>query len=373
MSKSPYTDKVILTSKHSGKRKHKVQAFVLHHMAAVWTGERCATYLRDTPSREASANYYIGHAGDVVLGVEEENRAWTSSSNWADQRALTFELANEKRGYPWKISDKTLDKTIKMLAELHKRYGLKECTYTGDTSGTLWRHDWFAKTNCPGPYLGGKLPYIAKEVNKILNGQNEDAIYIVKKGDMLSKIAEKYEVSVNDLVKENDIKNPNIISIGQKITIPVESPKADDVKPSASKPSTSPTIIAGAKLVKVEDGYFLATENIKVRSRPTVKATHTGTFPKGESLHYKRVFQGNGYRWLEYTGNSGATLYIPYRRLSGETSNWGTFHSERPHRKSVSELADEVDRGLHGDGDERKESLGDRYAEVQKEIERRYR
>ena len=179
MSRSPYIDNIVLTNKHSGKRTHKVQAFVIHHMAAKWTGKRCAEYFRDTPSRQASANYCIGYDGDVALNVEEGNRAWTSSSNWADQRALTYELANSKTGHPWEVSDKTINKLIVMLAEQHKRYGLKKASYTGDTNGTLWRHDWFAKTNCPGPYLGGKLPYIADEVNKILSG--EEKVNVSKK------------------------------------------------------------------------------------------------------------------------------------------------------------------------------------------------
>ncbi|MFL2116260.1 N-acetylmuramoyl-L-alanine amidase [Marinilactibacillus psychrotolerans] len=133
---------------------------------------------------------------------------------------------------------------------------------------------------------------------------------------------------------------------------PVESPKpVAEVKPVA-KPSTS---VAGAKLVKNENAYFLATEDIKVRSQPTTKATHTGTFPKGASLNYKRVFEGNGYRWLEYTGNSGNTLYIPYRRLSGDTRNWGTFHASRPQSKAepstVIKVGDKVTASrLYGSG-----------------------
>lgn len=39
--------------------------------------------------------------------------------------------------------------------------------------------------------------------------------------------------------------------------------------------------------------------------------------------------------------------------------------------KTVSQLADEVLRGLHGSGDKRKKSLGSRYAEVQAEVNRR--
>ena len=115
MSRSPYIDNVVLTKKHSGKRTHKVQAFVIHHMAAKWTGKRCAEYFRDTPSRQASANYCIGYDGDVALNVEEGNRAWTSSSAWADNRAITYELGNSKTGHPWEVSDKTLNKLIVML------------------------------------------------------------------------------------------------------------------------------------------------------------------------------------------------------------------------------------------------------------------
>lgn len=43
--------------------------------------------------------------------------------------------------------------------------------------------------------------------------------YIVKKGDTLTKIAKSYNTSVNKLVTLNNIKNPNIINIGQKLKI----------------------------------------------------------------------------------------------------------------------------------------------------------
>lgn len=301
-NRSPYIDNVVLTKKHSGKRTHKVQAFVIHHMAAKWTGKRCAEYFRDTPSRQASANYCIGYDGDVALNVEETNRAWTSSSAWADNRAITYELGNSKTGHPWEVSDKTLNKLIKMLAEQHKRYGIKKASYTGDTSGTLWRHDWFASTNCPGPYLGGKLPYIAQEVNKILNG---------------------------------------------KESTPAPS------KPASSKPATGRSSSSGVKLVKNENAFFLATENIKVRNAPSVTAKHTGTLPKGSSINYKKVYEGNGYRWLQYVGNSGNTLYLPYRESGAGKTQWGTFHSTRPNTKkavNVDSLAKQVIRGIDTKG-----------------------
>lgn len=45
-------------------------------------------------------------------------------------------------------------------------------------------------------------------------------LYYVKSGDTLSKIAAKYGTTVDALVKENAIKNPSVISVGQVIKIP---------------------------------------------------------------------------------------------------------------------------------------------------------
>lgn len=155
--------------------------------------------------------------------------------------------------------------------------------------------------------------------------------YTVKAGDTLSEIAEDFGTTAQAIAEENGIKNPDKIYVGQKLTI--------------GKPKAAPkkkTTIAGAELVKEENAYFLATENIKVRNAPSTSATHTGTLPKGASINYFRVFEGNGYRWLEYVGNSGNTLYLPYRRLTGNTKSWGTFHGSRP---STIKVGDKVTAG----------------------------
>lgn len=87
---------------------------------------------------------------------------------------------------------------------------------------------------------------------------------------------------------------------------------------------------AGAKHLKDEDAYFLITteSGIKVRSNPSLSAKHTGTLAEGSSIHYYKVYENDGYRWLQYNGNSGNKIYIPYRRLGKKS--WGTFHSKRP-------------------------------------------
>lgn len=48
---------------------------------------------------------------------------------------------------------------------------------------------------------------------------NDEEYYTVKKGDTLSEIALKYNTTVANLVKLNDIKNPDLIVVGQKLRL----------------------------------------------------------------------------------------------------------------------------------------------------------
>ena len=60
-------------------------------------------------------------------------------------------------------------------------------------------------------------------VNELENASGGAAsgyiVYTVVKGDTLTKIASRYGVTVNDLVRWNKIANPNLIVVGQKIKI----------------------------------------------------------------------------------------------------------------------------------------------------------
>lgn len=337
MSRSPYIDSVVLTPKHSGKRTEKVQAFVIHHMTAKWTGKRCAEYFRDTPSRQASANYCIGYDGDVALNVEEENRAWTSSSNWADQRAITYELANSTIGGQWEVSDKTLRKAIIMLAEQHKRYGLKKATYTGDTSGTLWRHDWFVNTNCPGPYLGSKLPYMADEINKILN-QNEPIVAgaKVEKPKTDKQLADEVIKGIHGTGAERKAKLGSRYDAVQKLVNDMLKPKPKPVaKPKpAPKPTPKPTVAKSWK----EHGFFYTDPRpdslIYVRDQPSLKGKIIAEYyiyGVNEKLpvEYHTVHINDGYVWLQYDRiRDGVVIgqgYIPCREYKNGKAQrlWG--------------------------------------------------
>jgi murein DD-endopeptidase MepM/ murein hydrolase activator NlpD len=50
--------------------------------------------------------------------------------------------------------------------------------------------------------------------------------YVVQSGDILSAIAERYAVTVDALVKANNISNPDALVVGQTLTIPEVTPQA---------------------------------------------------------------------------------------------------------------------------------------------------
>ncbi|MCW6665320.1 N-acetylmuramoyl-L-alanine amidase [Aerococcaceae bacterium NML191219] len=171
MSNSPLVNHINLSPNHSGQRNHKIDTITIHHMAGNLSVEACGRVFEPT-SREASSNYAVDSLGRVGMYVEEHNRSWCSSSSANDNRAVTIEVANDEYGGNWHVSDVALQKTIDLCVDICQRNGIKALNYTGDTRGNLTKHEWFANTNCPGPYLGSKFPYIASEVNKRLKGNN---------------------------------------------------------------------------------------------------------------------------------------------------------------------------------------------------------
>ena len=69
---------------------------------------------------------------------------------------------------------------------------------------------------------------MSENVQEVNSEQMEEAaggagsryiIYTVVKGDCLNKIAHRYHVTVDDLIRWNRIANPRLILVGQKLKI----------------------------------------------------------------------------------------------------------------------------------------------------------
>lgn len=155
-----------------GRNGQKICKFTPHIMAGILTGKQCAVNIFQKSTRYASANYCIGNDGDIVCNVYEEDRAYTSSSRSNDNQAITVEVSNCEYGGDWKISDAAWNSLVKLAVDVCKRYNFK-LVYDGTPNGSLTRHNMFANTSCPGKYLQNRFQELADTVNAQLDGKVE--------------------------------------------------------------------------------------------------------------------------------------------------------------------------------------------------------
>lgn len=175
MSNSPLVSYTKISPNSTNPRNNAIKKITIHHMAGNLSIEACGNVFATT-KRQASSNYGVGSDGRIGLYVEEKNRSWCSSNRENDNQAVTIEVANDGGAPDWHVSDKALASTINLCADICRRNGIAKLNYTGDASGNLTEHNYFAYTLCPGPYLKSKLSYIASEVNKRLaSGSTEES------------------------------------------------------------------------------------------------------------------------------------------------------------------------------------------------------
>lgn len=260
MSYSSLATEYIPSPCNWGKRPGPVSVITIHHMAVVNGDPVAVAKSFANPNRHASATYCIGSDGKIVCGLDESIAPGTSGPGVPgknnDLKAVTMEVANSKGAPNWEISDKALEAVINLCVDICQRNNIPKLTFTGDANGNLTMHCMFAATACPGPYLKSKMNYIADEVNKRLGGKQEQPTtgeppkqetvkYKVKKGDTLSKIAAQYGTTVDQIVKDNKIKNPNFIKVGQELII---NAPAKTTAPAPQPTSTTETKTTTARL-----------------------------------------------------------------------------------------------------------------------------
>lgn len=167
MSNSSLVNHIRISPNKTSPRNARIDRITIHHMAGNLSVETCGNVFAPT-SRKASSNYGIGSDGRVGMYVEEKDRSWCSSSAANDNRAVTIEVADDRSTGGWHSSEKAMNKLIQLCADICKRNGISRLNYTGNTSGNLTMHKWFAATDCPGAYLEQHFPWIATQTNNLL-------------------------------------------------------------------------------------------------------------------------------------------------------------------------------------------------------------
>ena len=295
MSNSALISKEVLSPNFSN-RTQPISKITFHHAAGVLSATKLAGIF--TPvARQASANYCIGNDGEIVLCVPEDKRAWTSSSAWNDQRAITVEVSNSKTGGDWLISDAALASCIKLAIDICQRNNIKSLEYTGDKNGSLTTHRMFAATACPGPYLLSKLPYIAEQVNAALNPAPQPAAPAaptklsaaeiaegMKRGDYGNGAARKKKLKELGYT-DAEIQAAQDIVNGNKAAEPAKPAKltaeqlADEI--IAAKWGNGDARIANLKAAGYTDAEITAAQSVvnnKLAKKPAAPAAPAATY-----------------------------------------------------------------------------------------------
>lgn len=134
-------------------RRMKIDRITPHYMAGNMGARQCADYF-GASGRQASCNYCIGSDGAIAVCVPEDYRAWTSSSEANDTRAVTFECANVDANGT--LTDACYNSLVALCADICTRHGINP-HYDGTTNGSITMHCQFAATSCPGNWLKAKI------------------------------------------------------------------------------------------------------------------------------------------------------------------------------------------------------------------------
>lgn len=226
MSNSPLVQYTRISPNSNNPRNHKIDKITIHHTAGVVSVETLGEIFAPS-SRQASSNYGIGSDGRIAMFVEEKNRSWCSSSWDNDQRAITIEVSNSSNGGNWPVSDYVLSRLIELCVDICKRNDIKRLNYTGDTSGNLTMHRWFADTSCPGDYLASKFPYIASEVNKRLDKVELKPERIERKSVKLNCNANLWSLDFHSYSEAKSVKKFKYGDIIDNIVAIVKHPYVD--------------------------------------------------------------------------------------------------------------------------------------------------
>jgi len=225
--------------------------------------------LRDTPNNESIIVEYgfVDSSGDDVSQLK---------NNWEEMAEAVVKAIADYIGVPYTGEDNT------------NYYKVQ----SGDTLWSIARkngvtvNDLKSANNLTSNALSiGQLLYIPKNETEIV----ETEIYTVKSGDTLYKIANKYNLTVDELKKLNNLTS-NTLSIGQKL----------NVSTNFKETETTYTVVKGDTLYGIANKFNVSVNNLKDINNLTSNTLSIGQVLKIPS---------NANNKVTYTVKKGDTLY----------------------------------------------------------------
>jgi len=92
-------------------------------------------------------------------------------------------------------------------------------------------------------------------------GASDNITYIVKSGDSLWKIANSYDTTVDEIKKTNNLKS-NFLNVGQELIIPVKKIVVEENQPNVSD-QIKYVVVKGDNLYSIANKYNVTVDEIK--------------------------------------------------------------------------------------------------------------
>ena len=244
--------------------------------------------------------------GNVYAGRGYNTRTAANGTNDANQRFYAFCWIGGEGETP---SPKALAALLWLISDARSN---------GGAGLEVKPHSAFRPTGCPGKplrdfaaTLDGKrqLPEVdapkppAPKPPTVKPGET----YVVRSGDTLSAIARRHGITLADLISANQLRNPNLLRVGQELTIPgPTSPTPAPAPKPAPAPAPTPSQYAGRGVRAKVDLNYYTSPGWAPANRPagTVKAGHS--FPVVEA----RVKVGNGHQYRVRNSRGQGPFYI---------------------------------------------------------------
>lgn len=202
MSNSSLVNYIKLSPNYN-RRTAEIKKITIHHAAGNLSVQTLGNVFASTLC-EASANYGIDTNGLVGMYVEEKNRAWTSSSFYNDNQAITIEVANDGGAPNWHVSDKALNKLVELCVDICKRNGIKQLNYTGDANGNLTRHNMFTSTTCVPTFTEVLTCNGWKSIKDVKIGERIACAHIDDLNITFEEVYNKTPIKIQDTYTVND-------------------------------------------------------------------------------------------------------------------------------------------------------------------------
>lgn len=312
---------------HGPKGANHPQWIVIHFVGASGQAKDNANYFRHF-YRAASAHYFVD-PHHIIQVVEDDTPAWHIGDGYSSRKGQLNgykgygatnnnsigiegcqDTSTGKNVWHWDFHPITYQQMLLFTRKLQKKYQIPDSRVIRhfDASGKIcpgnwqwnnWEKWYQFKRDLAKIDLNIEDVTLTSKVKDHDGKQTLSNTYTIKVGDTLGKIAKSYKVKVADLVKWNQIKNPNLIFPETQIFIQDPSIISNSKKEIKQNNKTVPL-----------SGTFRFNTVVNVRNQAGAYGDVLNQYHPGQTVRYDDVVEAGGLIWLKYRAYNGEVHYV---------------------------------------------------------------